>query len=98
MTIEEFTLYTGYVPESEDEFASIERDKKVFNAPTKEFCDAWINTYYVAKVIQANQKIRELTYELRNSAEMYMLIKCKIDRIWIMIGNMRYAYMQTLSA
>lgn len=98
MTQQEFMVRTGYTPKSEEEFWTIHNE--YVNSPFNkdEFCKVWINKYYVAKVIQANQQIRELTYELRNNAEMYMPIKCKIDRIWIMIGSMRYAYMQTLSA
>lgn len=96
MTIREFTLYTGYVPESEEEFAQIERDRHVFNAPVKVFCECWINAYYATKVSQNKQKVHELVQKIALQPSMLEPIKSEIEAIKIMLANMRRAYIASI--
>lgn len=80
MTIEEFTLYTGYVPNNTAEFDAIERDRQVFNAPAKRFCSIWIKCYYTLKASEVMRR-RRVTKDIFEA-----------EACTIMLQNMKNAY------
>lgn len=84
MTIEEFASQTGYIPESTEEFASYELDRVKCNFSVERYCKVWINAHYVYKACEIRRKMRNP--ELGIS---------ELERLQIMLANMREAYIKT---
>lgn len=85
MTLEEFTLYTGYVPVTTAEFDAIERDRQLFRAPAKLFCRIWIKCYYLIKEMEVKSR-------MRGAIDIFEADACRI-----MLRNMKNAYLKAIN-